>query len=117
MPAFAFGLPVLPGHEETIRRMSEEVAGSESLQNAYAQSRRNLGITKEIMWLQRTPIGEMVIVYWETENPQKVLREMANSQDEFDSRFRQFIENAAPAIDPSQQQPLSNELLFEWPRS
>jgi hypothetical protein len=58
-----------------------------------------------------------VIVYWETENPQNVLREMANSQDEFDSQFRQFIENSAPAIDLSQEQPLSNELLFEWPPS
>jgi hypothetical protein len=117
MPAFAFGLPVLPGQEGTIRRMSEEVLNSDSLQNAYAQSRRNLGITKEMVWLQRTPIGEMVIVYWETENPQNVLREMANSQDEFDSQFRQFIENSAPAIDLSQEQPLSNELLFEWPPS
>jgi hypothetical protein len=49
MPAFAFGLPVLPGQEGMIRRMSEEVSSSDSLQNAYAQSRRDLGITKEIM--------------------------------------------------------------------
>jgi hypothetical protein len=115
MPAFAFALPILPGQEATIQRMSEELSASESLHNAYVESRRNLGITKEMVWLQSTPIGEMVIVYWETENPQNVLREIANSQDEFDARFRQFIESSAPAIDFSQQQPLSNKLLFEWP--
>ena len=55
-----------------------------------------------------------MIVYWETEDPQRTLREIANSQDEFDKRFRQLIGNAAPAIDFGEEEPLSNELLFSW---
>jgi hypothetical protein len=46
MPAVAFALPVLPGQEETIKHMSEEVLGSGPLREAYEQSRRNLGITR-----------------------------------------------------------------------
>src|SRR5919199_4550393 len=114
MVAVAFALPVLPGQEETIRRMSEQVSDSGSLRGAYEESRRSLGITEEKVWLQRTPIGQAVIVYWETEDPQQTLREMANAQDEFDRMFRQFIETAAPAIDLSKEQPLSSELLFTW---
>ena len=55
-----------------------------------------------------------MIVYWETEDPQRTLREIADSQDEIDKRFKQVVENAAPALDLSQENPLSNELLFEW---
>src|SRR5215217_7842900 len=59
-------------------------------------------------------VGHSIIVYWETEDPQRTLREMANSQAEADKMFRQVIENAAPAIDLSKENPFSNELLFEW---
>ena len=75
-----------------------------------------LGISEEKVWLQRTPIGHSIIVFWETEDPQRTLREMANSQTEADKKFRQVIENAAPAIDLSKENPLSNELLFQWQR-
>jgi hypothetical protein len=112
MAAFAFSLPILPGQEEIIRRMGEAV--SEDLREEYEGSRRRLGISEEKVWVQRTPIGQTIIVYWETEDPQRILREMAASQDEFDKRFRQLIETAAPAIDLTKAQPLSNELLFEW---
>jgi hypothetical protein len=37
-----------------------------------------------------------------------------DDQDEFDKRFKQVVENAAPALDLSQENPLSNELLFDW---
>jgi hypothetical protein len=117
MPAVAFALPVLPGQEETIKQMSEEVLGSGPLREAYEQSRRNLGITREMAWLQPTPLGDMMIVYWESDDPQYVLREIASSQDQFDSRFKQFIQSSAPTIDFAREQPLSNSLLFEWQAS
>lgn len=114
MASVAFALPILPGQEEVIRRMSEMVSGSGEFRKAYEESRRNLGITEEKVWLQRTPIGQTMIVYWETEDPQRTLREMAASQDEFDMEFRRMIETAAPALDLTKEQPLSNELLFGW---
>jgi len=55
-------------------------------------------------------------VYWETEDPQRTLRQLADSQDEVDNKFRQMVKNAAPAIDLSKDNPLSYELLFEWQR-
>ena len=114
MASFAFVLPVLPGQEENIRHMSETVGGSGPLREAYEASRERLGISQEKVWVQRTPIGQAVVVYWETEDPQRALREMADSQDEVDNMFKQFIETTAPAIDLAKEQPLSNELIFEW---
>jgi hypothetical protein len=112
--SFAFVLPVLPGQEENIRSLSEAIGGSGSLREEYEASRKRLGVREEKVWVQRTPIGQTIIIYWETEDPQRTLREIAESQDEFDQRFRQLIETTAPAIDLNQEQPLSNELLFAW---
>lgn len=63
------------------------------------------------------PIGHTMVMYWETEDPQRTLREIADSQDEFGKEFRRLIETAAPTIDLGQEQPLSNQLLFEWQES
>jgi hypothetical protein len=114
MASVAFALPVLPGQEEMVRRMGEAVSEPGELREAYEESRKRLGINEEKVWVQRTPIGQSIIVYWETEDPQRILRQIANSQDEFDKRFRQLIGSAAPAIDLGKEEPLSNELLFSW---
>jgi hypothetical protein len=114
MPAVAFALPILPGQEENVKFMTEEVLRPGPLREAYEESRRNLGISREMAWLQPTPVGDMMIVYWESDDPQYVLREIADSQDQFDLQFRQFIQGSAPAIDLDREQPLANSLLFDW---
>ncbi len=115
MAALAFALPILPGQENLVRSLGEAVSVSGEFREGYEKSRKRLGIIEEKVWIQRTPIGQSIIVYWEAEDPQRMLREIANSQDEVDKKFREVIENAAPAIDFSKKNPLSNELLFEWP--
>jgi hypothetical protein len=114
MAAVAFALPILPGQEDLVKSMGEAVSGSGELRGEYEESRKRLGIREEKVWVQRTPIGASMIVYWETDEPQRTLREIADSQDEVDKRFKQVVEYAAPALGLSQENPLSNELLFEW---
>ena len=115
MAAIAFALPILPGQNDVVRRLGESVSESGELREAYEESRKRLGISEEKVWVQRTPIGQSMIVYWETEDPQRTLRQIADSQEEFDTQFKQLIESAAPAINLSEEQPLSHELLFTWP--
>jgi hypothetical protein len=117
MAVVAFALPILPGQGDAVRSLGEKASGSGPLREAYEGSRQRLGITEEKVWLQQTPTGEVLVIYWETDDPQRTLREMADSQDQFDSQFRQFVESTAPALDLSEEQPLSNELLFEWTAS
>jgi hypothetical protein len=114
MTAFALALPILPGQEDLARSIAETVSTSGELREVYEESRKRLGISEERVWIQRTPIGASIIIYWDTEDPQRTLRDIADSQDEVDQKFRQLVENAAPAIDLSKDNPLSNELLFEW---
>ena len=117
MAAVAFALPILPGQEDLVRSVGEAVSGSGKLREEYEESRKRLGIREEKVWVRRTPIGASIIVYWETDDPQRTLREIANSPDEVDKRFKQVVENAAPALDLSQENPLSNRLLFQWHRN
>lgn len=114
MAAVAFALPILPGQEDLVRSMGEAVSGLGGLREEYEGSRKRLGVREEKVWVQRTPIGASIIVYWKTEDHQRTLREIVASQDEVDKRFKQVVENAAPALDLSQENPLFNELLFEW---
>ena len=111
MASFAMALPVLPGQAEAIRRMQDEALGPR--RREYEESRRRLGITKEMAWVQHTPLGEMALVYWEVENPQRAFEQMARSQDEFDLRFRQFLQEVH-GVDATQQQPPASELVFNW---
>jgi hypothetical protein len=114
MAAVAFALPILPGREDLVRSVVEAISESGELREEYEESRKRLGIREEKVWVQRTPIGASILVYWETDDPQRTLREITDSQDEVDKRFKELIEDAAPALDLSQENPLSNELLFEW---
>jgi hypothetical protein len=115
MAAFAFTLPILPGQDGVVRSIGEVLSGSGELQEAYEASRRTLGIREEKVWVQKTPIGQALVVYWETEDPQRTLRQLADSQDEVVERFRDLIMSAAPALDLSEEQPITSELLFSWP--
>jgi hypothetical protein len=70
------------------RAQEHPVSSSGELREGYEESRKRLGIRKEKVWIQGTPIGESIIVYWETEVPQRTLQEMADSRDEVDRKFR-----------------------------
>jgi hypothetical protein len=114
MASLAMTLPILPGQAEGIRRMRDEALGPR--RSEYEESRRLMGVTKEQAWVQQTPMGQMVIVYWEVEDPQRALRQLAESQDQFDVWFRQFIQNVH-GIDMTQEQPQTPELVFDWQAS
>ena len=115
MAAFAFTLPVLPGQDGAVRSVREALSGSGELQEAYEASRESLGIREEKVWLQKTPVGQALVVYWETDDPQRTLRGLADSQDAMVDRFRDLVMSAAPALDLSGDLPVTSELLFSWP--
>jgi hypothetical protein len=111
MASFAAAMPILPGQTDLVRRLSDEALGPR--RSEFEESRKRLGITREMAWVQHTPMGDMAIVYWEAENPQRILEQMAQSQDQFDEWFRQYIQNAH-GLDITQDQPATNELVFDW---
>ena len=106
-----FAMPLLAGQADTVRRMREEALGAR--RSEYEESRRRLGITEERAWIQSTPMGDMVLVYMETEDPHRALQGMAESQEPFDVWFRQYIQDAH-GVDITRGQAPPPEPVFEW---
>ena len=106
-----FAMPLVPGGDETVRGMREEVLGPR--RSEYQESRRRLGINEERTWIQSTPDGEMVLVYLDAEDPQRALQGMAESQEPFDVWFRQYIQDAH-GVDIASEQAPSPESVLEW---
>ena len=87
--AFAFATPIVPGKSEVLRQFTEEMEGPR--RNELEESRRRLGMTAERAWIQETPQGDIVIVYWEVEDVQRALEGMRESEEPFDKWFRQKV--------------------------
>ncbi len=56
---------------------------SGSRKDEYIQARQNLGINKEVVCLQQTPQGDIVVVYVEARDTSRVLQDMMRATDPF----------------------------------
>ena len=89
MLAMTFVFPILPGRQEAWRRFHQVLQGSRHCE--YEESRRCLGITKELTWFTQTPLGEMAIVFLEAEYPEQVISQLVASDSPFDHWYRQQL--------------------------
>ena len=90
MPALGFVAPVLPGKTE-IDRAAMASCRTGDRKAAYEESRRRAGITRESVWLQSTPMGDLVVVYFEADDVDKAMATLATSDDPFDRWFRDLV--------------------------
>ena len=86
MQCIAFAAPVLPGKTGADRAAMASVQGERKA--AYESSRERHGITREAVWIQPTPGGDVAVVYLEAEDLPAAL---GSSRDPFDSWFRDVI--------------------------
>jgi hypothetical protein len=70
------------------------------------------GITREQVWLQRTPMGDFEVVSFETDNPGRSFKVLASSTDPWAARFRSFLKEAH-GFDLAQLG-APNEQLIDW---
>ncbi len=110
MASYAFVLPVLPGKTEVVRRFGVEMSGPR--RGEAEESQRRIGITRQMVWLQQTPQGDMCVVYWETDDPARVFQKWASSDNPFDRWFLEQLKEIH-GIDLTQPPP-PNELIYEW---
>src|SRR5690242_11235250 len=85
----AFALPILPGKQEAWRRFCQELRESRCCE--YEESRRRLGIRKEVTWFAQTAQGEMAIMYVEADHPEQVFSTLSASDLPFDDWLRQQL--------------------------
>lgn len=90
MQTIGFIAPLLPGKTETDRSAMISCWRGER-QPAHERSRQRLHITREAIFIQTTPMGDVAVVYLEADDVEAALKGMATSDDPFDRWFRDHV--------------------------
>jgi hypothetical protein len=90
MQAIAFAAPLLPGKTQADRDALASVAHGDRRADHEA-SRRRAGITRESVWIQGTPDGDVAVVLIEAPDIQSALGSLATSEEPFDQWFREHV--------------------------
>ena len=107
---------VTADQEEPWRRLLQELSGPR--RERFAESRRNLGISVEAVWLLSKPSGGgTAVVYLEAEDPARALREVGTS-DAASAPWPGGEMRRLFGCDSAQtRRAAPGELLFVWPEA
>jgi len=109
MPVTTFAAPILPGRTETWKKAVSEISGARKAE--YEDSRRRMGVTREIASLQSTPQGDFVVVCIEADDPATVMSRYLASDAPFD---RWFTETVLTGVHGIESAPPPNETFVDW---
>ena len=112
MPAITFAAPLLPGMTDAWLQAAAEMTGARSA--AFAESRQRMGLTREVVSLQRTPQGDFVVVCLEGDDPDAVISKYLNSEEPFDRWFAETVLTGCHGMTASQEPPPPNRLFVDW---
>jgi len=102
MQPFCGAFPVLPGKSEAAKEFANSVATTR--RKEYEDSLKRQGITREAWFLQKTPQGDMIVVYFEAADVKKAFEAQAKSQTPFDRWFKEQVK-AVTGVDMEQETP------------
>src|SRR5579864_3746223 len=112
MASLAIAFPILPGKTDQRKHFCQEMVGPR--RSEYEASRKRLGETREVAYLQQTPQGDMVLVYSEAQDVQRVFEGFGRSQEPFDVWFREQVKEIH-GVDLSQPMPgRLPEAIVDW---
>jgi len=106
---YALTAPILEGQEEAWNDVVAEITGPRA--EAHAEAYEKLGVTKENVWLQKTPEGSAAVVYMEGSDLENLMAREFASDDPHVQWFTQQLA-AVHGMDPEGQPP-PNELVFK----
>ena len=112
---FGFAAPLRPGAIEAARAFTREAY--ETRRKEMDESRLAKKLTREEVYLNRTPMGDTVVVYLEGDDPVEGNRQFALSQTPFDRWFKDELKKIfPPEVDFDQPVPPTEE-VFAWVES
>jgi hypothetical protein len=91
MQSMAMALPVRPGKTEDARRFADEIRSRRSGEASRGQSAS--GIQREEWFLQTGPAGEMLVGFFEADDPARILSTVKESDSEFMQWFKQRLQD------------------------
>jgi len=107
---FAFAAPLQPGKTAAAREFAREAYTAR--QAEMAQSRASQGLTREAIFLNQTPAGDVVVVYLEGPDPVDSNRRFANSNTPFDRWFKDQCKEIFPGFVNFDQPAPATEEMF-----
>jgi hypothetical protein len=109
MANYCFVVPVLPGGVKLMQDWNAQMIKNNKEHDAVFQT---AGISREQVWIQRTPQGELAVVSFEVKDPAKAFETLATSPHPWAVKFREFLTKASGA---DFTQPVSlNEQVANW---
>ena len=112
MANYAFTVPIVSGKTETWKKYVQEREGPRK--DDFTRSRQKAGLRTEQVWLQQTPMGDMAVVVWETDNPTRVFEYFMKSNDPSDVWFREKILIECHNMNPAGPLPPMNEQMLNF---
>ena len=111
MAFIAYTLPIVPGQSERAGNFGAELNSAHEAH--YEELNRRARIRRHMEWLQATPMGDFLIVVFETDAPEKVARPFEDT-----SYDRAWIERikAIHGFDPTDPtfEPVAPRLVWDW---
>ena len=102
-----FALPIRIGKSDAARAFLHELEGDRKAD--YGSSEQRLAITKEVWALQKTPMGELFVVFFQSADIGGALSQFVNSLDEFDQWFKgQVLDTTGVDLNAPPPGPLSD---------
>jgi hypothetical protein len=89
MALVAVAFPIAPGMTEEWRAWMEDINGPRRAE--FVESRRRAGV-RERTFLQQTPMGDLVIVTLEGDDPLRSFGQMMSADDAFTSWFLEHVQ-------------------------
>jgi len=105
----AYALPIVPGQTESAGRFNEELDEA-GLRPRYEELNRAAGVTSHREWISRLPMGDLLVVAFESETPNAVPRNFEDN--EYDRWWRARVQRIH-GFDPATGGALPT-LTFDW---
>jgi hypothetical protein len=85
---FAIAIPILPGKTAAWKKWQHEL--TTTYYKDFVKSRKKMNV-RERSFLQHTPMGDIVLVTLEGDNPQKAFTQLGQGNDEFTKWFNEGV--------------------------
>jgi hypothetical protein len=107
----AFFVPILPGKLDDARTFADALIGSRRTEFDSAQAT----VTKESWFIQETPMGAFIIVYFQAPDVDAVFNGLAASSEPFDVWFKERVLEIT-GVDCNEPMPSSPKQVLNWSR-
>jgi hypothetical protein len=111
MTVFNGAFPVLPGQEDAGRAFAKEVLSSR--RQGFEALQRRSGVSRETWSIQESPMGALMLVWFEAPDIEASFTDLATSNDEFSVWFRDRVKELT-GVDLAEPAEGGPEVVLEW---